>query len=146
MDLHLLDTVLGNGIPQSPPEISDAGEADALDSYSRIVTRVAESLAPSVANLRVSHRVRGGARVDGGGSGVVITPDGFILTSAHVVDGSDRGVASFTDGTELDIEIVGTDPLSDLAVVRARGAALTPAALGDAAKLRVGQLVVAIGN
>jgi S1-C subfamily serine protease len=76
----------------------------------------------------------------------VITPDGFILTSAHVVEGADRGVASFTDGRELDFEIVGADPLSDLAVVRASGGPLTPATLGDASLLRVGQLVVAIGN
>jgi S1-C subfamily serine protease len=77
---------------------------------------------------------------------VVITPDGFLLTSAHVVGGSDGGTASFVDGREMEMEIVGRDPLSDLAVVRAHGADLPAAELGDADRLRVGQLVVAIGN
>src|SRR5205823_9679885 len=83
-----------------------------LDAYSRVVVEVAERLAPSVANLRVSRRFRG-RRVDGGGSGVVITPDGFLLTSAHVVEQAEGLIASFADGRELDVEIVGTDPLSD---------------------------------
>jgi S1-C subfamily serine protease len=82
----------------------------------------------------------------GAGSGVVLAPDGFILTSAHVVEGSSGGSAAFTDGRELGFEVVGSDPLSDLAVVRARDGDLAPAALGNADELRVGQLVVAIGN
>jgi S1-C subfamily serine protease len=107
---------------------------------------VAERLSPSVANLRISRRLRGGRVADGGGSGVVITSDGFILTSAHVIAGTGgRGHASFADGSELEFELIGADPLSDLAVVRAAGD-LTPASLGDAERLRVGQLVVAIGN
>ena len=110
---------------------------DALDAYSRAVTFVAEELSPSVANLRVRR---------GGGSGVVITADGFMLTSAHVVDRSRGGRASFADGSELAFEVVGRDPLSDLAVIRAAGGGLVPAGLGDAERLRVGQLVVAIGN
>src|SRR2546430_2729510 len=121
-------------------------EAEALDAYSRAVITVAERLSPSVANLRVSHRVRGGRRLDGGGSAVVVTPDGFMLTSAHVVSRTDSGRASFVDGRELDFEVVGSDPLSDLAVLRADGRELVPAELGDAERLRVGQLVVAIGN
>jgi serine protease Do len=120
-------------------------EAEALDAYSRVVTTVAERLSPSVANLRVSRRVRGGRRLDGAGSGVVITPDGFMLTSAHVVDRTDGGQASFVDGRELEFELVGSDPLSDLAVLRLEGD-VTAAELGDAENLRVGQLVVAIGN
>ena len=122
-------------------------EDEALDAYSRAVTSVAERLAPSVASLRVSRRVRGGRRLDGAGSAVVITPDGFMLTSAHVVartDGSGR--ASFVDGTEHDFEVVGADRLSDLAVLRLDTRDLTAAELGDAERLRVGQLVVAIGN
>jgi serine protease Do len=122
-------------------------EEDVLDAYSQAVIRVADRLSPSVANLRVSRRVRGGRRLDGGGSGVVVTPDGFMLTSAHVVAAADGGVrASFVDGSEVGVEIVGTDPLSDLAVLRAEGSDFVPAALGDAENLRVGQLVVAIGN
>jgi S1-C subfamily serine protease len=85
--------------------------------------------------------------MDGGGSGVVVTPDGFMLTSAHVVASGTAGVrASFVDGSEVGVEVVGTDPLSDLAVLRAEGNGFTPAVLGDAENLRVGQLVVAIGN
>ena len=122
-------------------------EEDVLDAYSRAVIAVAERLSPSVANLRVSRRVRGGRRMDGGGSGVVVTPDGFMLTSAHVVASGTAGVrASFVDGSEVGVEVVGTDPLSDLAVLRAEGNGFTPAVLGDAENLRVGQLVVAIGN
>jgi serine protease Do len=117
-----------------------------LDAYSRVVTEVARKLSPSVANLRVSRRVGRGRRLDGGGSGVVITPDGFVLTSAHVVEGTDRGVASFVDGRELTVEVVGSDPLSDLAVLRIESNGLAAADLGDAENLQVGQLVVAIGN
>jgi serine protease Do len=125
----------------------EVSEEEALDAYSRAVVAVAERLSPSVANLRVSRRVRGGRVATGGGSGVVITPDGFILTSAHVVAGTDGKVAaSFVDGRELAAEVVGADPLSDLAVLRGDGDGLVPAELGDAETLRVGQLVVAIGN
>jgi len=129
----------------SPP--GEVSEEEALDAYSLAVTTVAERLSPSVANLRVSRRVRGGRILDGGGSGVVITPDGFTLTSAHVVARTEgKGRASFVDGQELKFEVVGSDPLSDLAVLRVDGRDLVPAELGDAERLRVGQLVVAIGN
>jgi serine protease Do len=128
----------------SSGEVSDE---EALDAYSRAVIGVAERLAPSVANLRISRRVRGGRVVSGGGSGVIVTPDGFMLTSAHVVAGSDDPArASFVDGREVEVKVVGTDPLSDLAVLRADAGDLQPAELGDAEGLRVGQLVVAIGN
>ncbi len=120
---------------------------EALDAYSRVVSTVADRVAPSVANLRVSRRTRGGRFVDGGGSGFVITPDGFMLTSAHVAESSRRTIqASFVDGREESAELVGADPLSDLAVLRADADNLVPAELGDADRLRVGQLVVAIGN
>src|SRR5438874_5143430 len=129
----------------SPP--GEVSEEEALDAYSLAVTTVAERLSPSVANLRVSRRVRSGRILDGGGSGVVITPDGFTLTSAHVVARTEgRGRASFVDGRELQFEVVGSDPLSDLAVLRVDARDLVPAELGDAERLRVGQLVVAIGN
>jgi serine protease Do len=110
---------------------------EAFDAYSKAVMQVAERLSPSVASLRA----RGG-----GGSAVAITPDGFLLTSAHVVQRSRRVRASFTDGRELAAEIVGSDPLSDLAVLRTSDDSLHAAVLGDAERLRVGQLVVAIGN
>jgi len=121
-------------------------EDEALDAYSRVVTSVAERLAPSVASLRVTKRVPGGRRPEGAGSGFVISRDGFGLTSAHVVHGMDGGSATFTDGRESPFDIVGTDPLSDLAVLRVDARDLVPAELGDASGLRVGQLVVAIGN
>jgi S1-C subfamily serine protease len=114
-----------------------ADEREALDAYSQAVISVSEELAPSVANLR-SRR--------GGGSGVVITPDGFLVTSAHVVERTPRLTASFVDGSEVQADVVGADPLSDLAVLRVHADRLTPAKLGDASGLRVGQLVVAIGN
>jgi S1-C subfamily serine protease len=122
-------------------------EAEALDAYSRTVVAVAEQLAPSVANLRVTRRTRRGRVPVGGGSAVVLTPDGFALTSAHVVAGpGSGGRAAFTDGREFAFEVVGADPYSDLAVLRAGARDLAPATLGDAERLRVGQLVVAIGN
>jgi S1-C subfamily serine protease len=122
-------------------------EAEALDAYSRIVVDVAERLAPSVANLRILRRSRAGQIPAGAGSAVVLTPDGFLLTSAHVVAGPGRGGrAAFVDGRELSFRIVGVDRLSDLAVLRADGDGLMPATLGEAEQLRVGQLVVAIGN
>jgi S1-C subfamily serine protease len=146
MAVSAIDTILG---PIQPPSHDDerGGDSEALDAYSRAVTGVAERLAPSVGNLRVSRRVRGGRRLDGGGSSVVVTPDGFMLTSAHVVAQTDgTGRASFVDGRELDFQVVGADALSDLAVLRANARDLVAAALGDAERLRVGQLVVAIGN
>src|SRR5437899_3157013 len=118
-------------------------EQEALDAYSTIVTTVAERVLPSVASLRIG---RGGRGFGGAGSGVVITPDGFLVTSAHVVAAGGTASASFIDGTEHDVDVVGADPLSDLAIVRARTDTLHPARIGNADQLRVGQLVVAIGN
>jgi serine protease Do len=120
-------------------------DADAFDAYSRTVSGVAERLTPSVAHLAVSRRTRRG-RAEGAGSGVAISSDGYMLTSAHVVASGQRLTASFSDGRELNGKVAGADPLSDLAVVQVDGRDLTPAQLGDADDLRVGQLVVAIGS
>jgi S1-C subfamily serine protease len=125
---------------------AETRDAEALDAYSRTVIDVAERLGPSVANLRTLRRTRRGQMPAGAGSGVALTPDGFLLSSAHVMAGSERGRAAFIDGRELRFAVVGSDPLSDLAVLRAEADDLTPAELGDAERLRVGQLVVAIGN
>jgi len=134
-------------VPLADEALDQPSEAEALDAYSRAVSGVAERLSPSVASLRVQRQTRRGRVQSGAGSGVVLTHDGFILTSAHVVAGRDAGgSARFTDGRELRFTVEGRDPLSDLAVVRAEGSELQPAALGDAESLRVGQLVVAIGN
>ena len=116
-------------------------ERDALDAYSTTVTSVAERVLPTVASLRVGRPGRGGA-----GSAVVITQDGFLLTSAHVVAQGGSASASFIDGTEYEVDLVGADPLSDLAIAHARGATLEPVRIGNADHLRVGQLVIAVGN
>ena len=136
------DGVANGSLPQRPERLPDA---DAFDAYSRTVSGVAERLTPSVAHLAVSRRTRRG-RAEGAGSGVAISSDGYMLTSAHVVAGGNGVSASFSDGREVGAEVVGADPLSDLAVVRADARDLSPAQLGDADDLRVGQLVVAIGS
>ena len=136
----------GTGAETVDAAAARPSDAEALDAYSRVVTTVARDLAPSVANLRVTRRIRGGRTALGGGSAVVIAPDGYLLTSAHVVEGGSGGGASLVDGRDLRFTVVGRDPLSDLAVLRTDARDLVPARLGDASELRVGQLVVAIGN
>ncbi|WP_353816033.1 S1C family serine protease [Agromyces sp. SYSU T00266] len=124
----------------APDEGAEHAE-DPLDAYSRVVTRVAGDLLPSMASLAVRSR-----RGQGTGSASVVSADGILLTSAHVVAGADRAEAAFGDGTEADADVVGSDPLSDLAVLRAHGPVPPPVPLGDARSLRVGQLVVALGT
>jgi S1-C subfamily serine protease len=116
-----------------------------LDTYSRLVVGVAERLTPRVAALRVRRR-HGGRLGEAAGSAVVLTGDGHLLTNAHVVDGAQTGEAAFADGTLAQIEVVGRDVLSDLAVIRADRAIPEPPDFGDADKLKVGSLVVAVGN
>jgi S1-C subfamily serine protease len=123
-------------VPQPPRE-----ELEALDAYSRVVVRVAEQLQPAVVNLRVGTGRRGG-----GGSGVLFTPDGFLLTNAHVVKGFSSVRIRLNDGQEIEGRVVGSDPWTDLAIVQAQANKLPHALLGDSLKLRVGQLVVAIGS
>jgi S1-C subfamily serine protease len=123
--------------PPGPPPEDD----EALDAYSRVVTRVAQALRPVVVNLRA-----GSGKREGSGSGILFTPDGFLLTNAHVVGGNERVRVRLSDGRELAGRLVGTDPWTDLAVVQAEASGLPHGAFGDSAKLRVGQLVVAIGS
>jgi S1-C subfamily serine protease len=125
---------------------STEAELAALDAYSQVVVSVAEQLTPRVAALQVTRRRRDGSVAAGAGSAVVFTNDGFLLTNAHVVGKAEAGQAAFADGTTVPFRVVGSDPLSDLAVVRADGATPAPARLGEASQLRVGQLVVAVGN
>jgi S1-C subfamily serine protease len=139
---HLLESAGHGDQPAVAPPPSDG---EALDAYSRVVTGVVDLLTPSVGSLRVWHRTRRGT-MEGGGSGVAVASDGYILTSAHVIADMRSGSAAFPDGRNVGLDVVGADPLSDLALVRARASDLTPAALGDASSLRVGQLVVAIGS
>jgi S1-C subfamily serine protease len=127
--------------------VTAIAERSALDAYSRLVVDVADRVSPSVASLRVQAERGGGRMRVGSGSAVVLSDDGLLVTNAHVVAGRARsGTASLTDGGEHAFRLVGRDPLSDLAVVRCDATGLAPALLGDAASLRVGQLVVAIGN
>jgi S1-C subfamily serine protease len=119
----------------------DDRDREALDAYSAAVTHVVQQVLPSVASLRVRSRLG-----DGAGSASVLTSDGYLLTSAHVVEGVNTVSAAFSDGSEVTADVVGRDAFSDLAVLRARGEVPSPVSLGDAAKLQVGQLVVAVGN
>jgi S1-C subfamily serine protease len=119
----------------------DDRDREVLDAYSAAVIGVAQRVLPSVASLRVR-----GARGEGSGSASVLTADGYLLTSAHVVEGASQATAAFTDGTEVTADVVGRDTLSDLAVLRARADVPPPVELGNAAQLQVGQLVVALGN
>jgi S1-C subfamily serine protease len=148
-DLRLVDSAFAAppGPERRPEQDSTLPDAEAFDAYSRTVAGVAERLGPSVAHLTVARRTRRGRRMAGAGSGVAITPDGYMLSAAHVVQGTDAtGRAAFPDGREHGFEVVGADPLSDLAVLRADARDLVPAVLGDAGNLQVGQLVVAIGS
>jgi S1-C subfamily serine protease len=119
----------------------DDRDRELLDAYSAAVTGVVQRVVPSVASLRVNSR-----RGEGSGSASVLTPDGFLLTSAHVVEGANSATAAFANGSESTADVVGRDPFSDLAVLRARGDVPNPVSLGDASQLQVGQLVVAVGN
>ena len=123
----------------------DPSDDDLLDAYSRTLTQVAATLAPSVAAVLVASG--GGRRASAGsGSAVALTTDGYLLTSAHVVAGGESGRLDLADGRRLRFRVRGSDPLSDLAVLVAEHGDLDAAKRGDADSLRVGQLVVAIGN
>ena len=125
----------------TPPTPPPPDEGEALDAFSRVVVHVAETLRPAVVHLRAGHGRNGGT-----GSGFLFTPDGFLLTNHHVVQGHERVRVRLGDGGELTGRVVGADPWTDIAVVQAEGSGLPFARLGDSSKLRVGQLVVAIGS
>lgn len=141
---HIVPNLIVNGGDEpapSPPVSPRPSDGEALDAFSRVVVTVAEQLRPAVVNLRIGQGVRGGT-----GSGVIFTPDGFLLTNHHVVEGSEKVRVRLSDGTEMLGRVVGNDPWTDLAVVQAEGERFTHAALGDSARLKVGQLAVAIGS
>jgi len=132
-----------NQMPEPGPEEFDDGP---LDSYSATVMRVAETVTPHVAAIEMTSARRNGRFRVGAGSAVLFTEDGYLLTNSHVVAGTSKGHAAFADGSRTDLELVGVDPLSDLAVVRGKAPRVAPAQFGDAETLRVGQLVIAVGN
>jgi S1-C subfamily serine protease len=137
---HFINNGFESGQQPDPPRVVPS-EAEALDAFSRVVVNVAEMLRPAVVHLRT-----GQGRREGSGSGVLFTPDGFLLTNHHVVQGNERVRIRLADGQGLDGAVVGQDPWTDLAVVQAQGAKLPHAEFGDSSRLRVGQLVLAIGS
>jgi len=134
---------------QSAPVAAQVDDTELLDAYSRAVVTAAEKVSPSVVKIDVTQRVasrRGEREAHGGGSGFIFTPDGLILTNSHVVHGATRIEVSLNDGRQLLASTIGDDPATDLAVIRIDGRGLVPVPLGDSQQLRVGQLVIAIGN
>jgi S1-C subfamily serine protease len=136
---------VANGGGQSAGPAVPGADVELLDAYSRAVIGVVEAVGPAVVNIRVDRATRRGA-MQGAGSGFVVTPDGYLLTNHHVVHGARELVASFTDGSAAEAHVVGSDAATDLAVLRAEVSGLPYCALGDSARLRVGQLVIAMGN
>jgi len=131
-------------------EVGPSGrdDTDLLDAYSRAVTAVAEAVGPAVVSVNIEREAPGGNGMEpvGAGSGVLLTPDGYVLTNHHVVRENNRVRLTLMDGTQIGAVAVGSDPPNDLALVRADGSGFPYASLGDSSALRVGQLVIAIGN
>jgi S1-C subfamily serine protease len=140
----------GNGTPANGScriKSEDASDVELLDAYSRAVITVVDTVGPAVVGISVKKSANGRIPEQGGaGSGIIIAPDGYVLTNDHVVQGADVISVTLQDGVSLETVLVGTDPATDLAVLRANGSGLPYATLGDSGTLRAGQLVIAIGN
>ncbi len=152
--LESLKWILARGEGDAPgaagrePARSGSADSEVLDAYSRAVTGVVEAVGPAVVSISVGRESPGGNGIEpiGAGSGVLLTPDGYVATNHHVVQDATRVRLTLTDGTTVGAVAVGSDPANDLAVVRAEGSGLPYASLGDSSLLKVGQLVIAIGN
>jgi S1-C subfamily serine protease len=147
--LNVINNTAGEQNLPGPCEVGTAGKSDIelLDAYSRAVITVVDAVGPAIVSISTGTRSKNSElEAVGSGSGVIIAPDGYVLTNDHVVHGSKSLVVSLTNGTTHEATIVGTDPATDLAIIRADGANLPFATLGESASLRVGQLVIAIGN
>ncbi len=147
---RILDLISNNTATQpKPSSVSPTvDDSDLLDAYSRAVTQVVREVSPSVVNIEITQNRPNGAGkpARGSGSGFVITPDGFIVTNSHVVHDASQIHVVFSDGARHEARIIGDDPETDIAVIRADASGLSPVALGDSSTLQVGQLVIAIGN
>lgn len=135
------------------PEVALPSDNEVLDAYSRAVIGAAEKLSPSVVNVEVVHKInRGSSRLNAGreargcGSGFVFTPDGFIITNSHVVRNASNIEVTLSDGRKLPVKVIGDDPYTDLAVIKADATDLIPVSFGDSKSIKAGQLVIAIGN
>ncbi len=139
-----LSTLHPEGTPAST--VAQPPDAELFDAYSRAVVRAVRAVGPAVVHVEALGPDGRGGRGSGAGSGFVFTPDGFVLTNSHVVHGSKQLQVTLPEGETLSASVVGDDPGTDLAVIRAHGSDLPTATLGDSSRLEVGQLVVAIGN